>query len=509
MQFCERHGTSAEVQAAEQMLEVRPALRAGQRGRLLVRRKCLAVSTAERLDVAELLEQTRPVRVAERERQPEMIGRRGVRGEAASRCRRRPVNGRRPVRLAGRGQVRRQLSGARQVRLAAVQGRLERRGGRSVELAAAREPRRRLRRGARRVGRESVLVLPLGWLGQHAGADELVERGRGIRLVRADNRGRERRVERVTQDRGGLHQPPRDGRQRGRARRGSHVGRTGRLRRRCRRRCRPADDRAMQLGRLGLRPYPELRLEEPSARLVLANRAGAVTARDQQPHQRPVRGFVERVERHEAPGGGDPVTRPALRRFERHQPSERDAQLAAERLGLERLPLVPRRAVPEAEALEEVATMDVDGDRQPLSAGRTCVRRRVRVRRVSDERPKVGDVEPDVLRAGIAAKLDLSPVHPEPPAAERGPQHAQRAPERSASVIRVRLRPEQLGQRLARDRPADDGDVGEQRDRLARVHGDRPPVRDDLWRAKKDHPERQAISSLVPGCQPKNNRSGS
>lgn len=109
------------------------------------------------------------------------------------------------------------------------------------------------------------------------------------------------------------------------------------------------------------------------------------------------------------------------------------------------------------------------------------------VRTVAHDAPERRDVEVDV----IALERYLAPVNAQPRTAETGPQDAEGPAQRAASVLRVRLRPQQLRQRFPGDGPTDDGHVGEQGDRLARVNLDRPAIRVNLRGTEQGDPQRQ------------------
>ena len=106
---------------------------------------------------------------------------------------------------------------------------------------------------------------------------------------------------------------------------------------------------------------------------------------------------------------------------------------------------------------------------------------------ITDGAAERRDVEVDV----IALEHDLAPVYSEPRTAKARPQDAEGPAQRAASVLRLRFRPQELGQRLACDGPIHDRDVREQGDRLAGVHNDRPTIGLDLRRAEEGDPQRQ------------------
>ena len=79
---------------------------------------------------------------------------------------------------------------------------------------------------------------------------------------------------------------------------------------------------------------------------------------------------------------------------------------------------------------------------------------------------------------------DRRAVHLQPAVAERRAEHGQRPTQRTARRLVVRLRPQQGGDLLARERPALRGQQRQDRQRLARIDDERRPVDRDLERAE-------------------------
>ena len=240
----------------------------------------------------------------------------------------------------------------------------------------------------------------------------------------------------------------------------------------------------VERGRLVERAHAELAIEDAHAVAVLLHRGLPIADLGQQPDQLPVGRLVERVE-------GEPATRTRdrLRGVARgsegaREPVEHRGELPVHLVARELLPVVERGAVAEAEAGEERATVERGGLLERLEAAGAGLVRRVAValgRR--DEPAQLVDVEPDPRpreRDGIPPDLDEARV-------ERRLERRERAAEGGTRTVGVGLGPEEPGERVASGRAPGEGEVGEQRGRLARVDVERPAVDlDQRWAEERD-----------------------
>ena len=101
---------------------------------------------------------------------------------------------------------------------------------------------------------------------------------------------------------------------------------------------------------------------------------------------------------------------------------------------------------------------------------------------------RAGERGPARARPGTGGCRPRLPHHPARPRGDRCAgrptearvEHGERAAEGTPGVDPVRLRPEQGRQRVAVDRPADHGEIGQQGDGLAGVDGERRAVDQNL-----------------------------
>jgi hypothetical protein len=175
------------------------------------------------------------------------------------------------------------------------------------------------------------------------------------------------------------------------------------------------------------------------------------------------------------------------------EPLQRAGKLAPQALALEELPVVEGHAVAQAEARHKIVPVQRRRPRQRRQALGADLRLRVAVHTALDE-PGVEAVH--VHHDVLAGELHPLPVYAQPARGarllERREGPAQGGP-RPGLVV---LGPQQPRERVARVAPPRDGQVGDQRYRLARVHLDRNPVVHHARRAEQryrrpghDHPD--------------------
>src|SRR4029453_5120889 len=95
-----------------------------------------------------------------------------------------------------------------------------------------------------------------------------------------------------------------------------------------------------------------------------------------------------------------------------------------------------------------------------------------------------GELRAVAQRAAVARGVD--PLLPDGLA-----QHGERPPECAACMLGILFGPEQLAERLARARAVDEGQMGEQGGRLARVERRWPACAGHPWRAEQGDLERR------------------
>jgi hypothetical protein len=177
----------------------------------------------------------------------------------------------------------------------------------------------------------------------------------------------------------------------------------------------------------------------------------------------------------------------AIRDQEFHEPLKDVGQLGVEAARLGHVPLLERRAVAEREPLEQAARTRLRRLRQRL--GRVPLRR---------EPAKALDVE---LEPVLSPKPDAVALGLDPFLADGAAQSRESAPEGSARTFGVLTRPQELAQRVARARALRQGQVSEQRGRLAGVERDGLAVAFDPRRAEQPdrHGHVRHDNSLRPG----------
>jgi hypothetical protein len=201
-------------------------------------------------------------------------------------------------------------------------------------------------------------------------------------------------------------------------------------------------------GRLLGRRHAELAVKDADAVAVLSEGRSALSAGAVERDQPAMRGLVERIEREPPPRVLDrPHSVGAV-----GEAIEDRAELARQRRGAKRLPVVENGAIPQPEAGEEDTA---------VKRGRAFEIRKLLAR---SEPLELADVDLAALeRNGIPRNLD-------PPAAERRAQRRERAAERCTRAIGRVVRPQQFCERVAIVDASLDREIREQRGRLARIH---------------------------------------
>ena len=232
------------------------------------------------------------------------------------------------------------------------------------------------------------------------------------------------------------------------------------------------------------RAHAELAIEHAHAVAVLLHRGLPIADLGQQPDQLPVGRLVERIEREPAPRTRDRLRRVARGSEGAREPVEHRGELPVHLVARELLPVVERGAVAEAEAGEERAAVERGGLLERLEAAGAGLVRGVPVAlRRRDEPTQLVDVEPDPR----PRERDRVPPDLDEPGAERRLERRERPAEGGTRAVGVGLRPEQPGERVASRGAPGEGEVGEQRGRLARVDVERPAVDlDQRWAEKRD-----------------------
>ena len=230
--------------------------------------------------------------------------------------------------------------------------------------------------------------------------------------------------------------------------------------------------------------HAELLAERPHAVAVLRERRGAVAVERVQPDQLAVGRLVQRVEREPAARvRGSPAVLAALGQRP-HEPPERRAELALQRVGLAHVP--------------GVEAAGCRAGRSPRAARRGRPRRRLELAGVAGRRApgtrRTSTSAPVAQRDAVARGVD-------PLLADRLAQRRQRAPQRPARVLGILVRPQQLAQRLARARALGEREVREQRRRLAGVERHRLAVPANPRRAQQRDLQgrRHGATVTIPG----------
>ena len=216
-------------------------------------------------------------------------------------------------------------------------------------------------------------------------------------------------------------------------------------------------------------------MKRADALAVLRERGSPLTARAVELDQPPVRGLVERIECEPAARVLDRARMAAPRAEALGEAVEHGTELARERARLQRLPVVERRAVAQAEAGEEGSSLQRRG---LLEVGEV----------VSAGQPaEVVDVE----RHAVPLQGDRIACDGEPAAVERRAERRERPPQRRAGAVGRVFRPQELGERVATVASGLHSEVREQRRRLARVDLQRRAVAERLRRAEERQPQRR------------------
>ncbi len=196
-----------------------------------------------------------------------------------------------------------------------------------------------------------------------------------------------------------------------------------------------------------------------------------------------MRRLVERVDLEPAARMADGAGVVGPRRAGLDQALEHGAELAAQGLGLEQLPVLEGGAIAHREALEQVAAEEREGLLElPLGGsgrgqGPEPVHVDLEVRSAHEGHPLPGGL--DVLLA------------------DRLAQGRERPPQGPAGVLGVAVGPHQIRERIARMGPVDEREIGEERHGLAGVDGHGHSVARDARRAEKRHGERHSATIMA------------
>ena len=120
-------------------------------------------------------------------------------------------------------------------------------------------------------------------------------------------------------------------------------------------------DRLIEGGRFGLRGGAEFFCQQPDELLVLAQSRRRLSFEPVEPDQVALGDFVQGIEAHPAAGVGNRGGAAALLGQACHEPLEQGAQLEAEALGLEKLPIVKLGTVGEGKTGQKWAGIEVGG----------------------------------------------------------------------------------------------------------------------------------------------------
>ena len=246
-------------------------------------------------------------------------------------------------------------------------------------------------------------------------------------------------------------------------------------------------DGLRQVGRLRQRGDAQLPIEGAHEIPVLGEGAGDLPRSSERRDHQLVGGLVERVDLDPAPCRLGRQVPSSLGGTRTREALEGAGQIPSMGLALGRLPLVEGLAVAEREALHERAPIPCQRLVEGGDAVDTGVRRRVAVA----ARPRQRRAEaPEVRLDRPLLEGDRRAIDDQAPPTQPRTEDRERAPEGVPGVGPVGLRPEEGGQRLAARRAPHHREVGQQRDRLARVEGDRAAIDRDLDRAEE--PDRDA-----------------
>ena len=216
-------------------------------------------------------------------------------------------------------------------------------------------------------------------------------------------------------------------------------------------------------------------MQGADALAVLRERRSPLAARAVELDQPSMRRLVQRLERQPAAGVLDRADVAPAGAEPLGEPVEDAPQLARERSGLQRLPVVERSAVAEPEARKEDAALQGRG---LLELGQVFAAR---------EPAKLVDVEENAL----PLERDRVACDGEPAAAERRAQRRERPPQRRAGPVGRVLRPQELRQHVAPVPSLLHREIGEERGCLARVDRQRNAVAERLRRPQERQPQRR------------------
>ena len=232
-------------------------------------------------------------------------------------------------------------------------------------------------------------------------------------------------------------------------------------------------DGVVQRARLGQWPHTKLAIEHPHALPILVQRLGAVAGGGVQRDQRSMRRLVQVIQRQSTLRVWDRLAGPVGGAQLGNQPVECGLELGSQLPRGCAVPVVPRDAVAQAEAGQQLAAVQRD---RPFQR--------------SDRRfaPSSGGHQPpepshvDAFR--IRLERDRRAIDGQPALAQPAAQRRERAAQRRAAAVGIGVRPEQFDQQIATVGAAHHGQIREQRGGLASVDPERLTVHLDAWRAE-------------------------
>ena len=242
-------------------------------------------------------------------------------------------------------------------------------------------------------------------------------------------------------------------------------------------------DRLVQLGGLRERGDAQLSLQEGDQRSVLADSAGPISGPCKELDQPSLGWLVERIELHLAPNGDHRGGKIAMRLGQRRQLLEHGSHGALRGNSACGPPVIELWAVAKGEAGQERSAGGAGGRLQPgqiAGVGRILEQPEIHVRAAGEDN-----------RASISGQ---------PATAQGGAEHGQRATERPSGGLVIGFRPQHRGQLIAGERPCLDREQDKDRECLAGINHDRPPIGDHLERTKDPDRQSRGVRCGVRPC---------
>ena len=234
-----------------------------------------------------------------------------------------------------------------------------------------------------------------------------------------------------------------------------------------------------------LRLHTEFLRQHAHAFLVLAHGSRTVAGLGVEAHQGAVGRLVQGVQCQPAAGIGDCQVElpPSRLGVDMGQLVQHRRQFALQRLALQKLPGVELRRIRQREAGQEVAAIDVGGQRQGLDAAITQMGRGMVVRGGrSEQAAKLGDVH---VQTRLLRQCELAIRAIQPLLSQRVVQRVERMAEIGSHAFVAQFRPEQSSQHIATVRLLRHGKIDEKANGLAPGHMDRCAVAFDMRRAEE------------------------